>query len=123
MFAVQNFDYFQFIPWPVRVMYGVALVVWLGMIVLGFRALVLAGHARTHEVTRALRFSVLVLIVSLLGTTVFNVSYSYHVTSGGHTTGLDLDSRPFFIVPLVIGVVALIRTLTTRSRLRSTISA
>lgn len=97
----------------IYIVFAIAGVVWLFSLAACAVALLcccLAPSRRRFWI--AVVLSGLAILIGYLGTTHFNVTYSRTVNG----TGWSVNSRWFFIVPLVLGAVALVLAIWRRPR-------
>jgi hypothetical protein len=85
---------------------GVMALVWLFGLAAGLIALSLGGAAQ-ERFRAALCWSILALAIGCLGMTLFHIRYSRTVNG----SGWSIDSKWFFLAPLLLGVVSLSLTL------------
>jgi hypothetical protein len=96
----------------IYVLFAVAAVLWLFSVALGAVSLYCAWVPGRGHFPLAVVCSLLALLIGCLGTFLFHVTYSRTVNN----SSWSLDSRWFFIVPLVLGVLALALALWRRTR-------
>jgi hypothetical protein len=97
------------------VLFAVILILWLFSLGICAIALYCACGPGQTRFWLAVGFAVLAMIIGCVGALGFHVTYSRTVNN----SGWSLDSRWFFIVPLVLGALALGLSLWRRTRSRS----
>jgi hypothetical protein len=116
------------LPTFLLIAYTVAILVWLGTIVLPLVAFRQCAKGTANAIRTAIILSAIAGAVAFFGATRFPVNYHYEKTrtrtvSGGapvvERSGWRIDSRPFFVASGVLAAVALLVSIWAKSRLNS----
>ena len=94
------------------VLFAVAAVLWLFSLVACAVALLCCCFPGRRRFWIAIVLSGLAILIGFLGTTRFHVTYNRTVND----SHWSIDSRWFFIVPLVLGAIALALAIWRRSK-------
>ena len=100
----------------IYVMAGIAAVLWLFSLAACVVAILCSISPTPRRFWLAVALSGLATLIGLLGTMQFHVTYSRTVNN----SHWSLDSRWFFIVPLVLGVLSLGLAIWRRSKSKRT---
>jgi hypothetical protein len=117
---------FHQLPTFLLIAYAVAILVWLGTIVLPLVAFRQCARGTANAIRTAVILSAIAGTVALFGATRFPVNYHYDKTTtqtvpGGapivKRSGWRIDSRPFFVASGGLAAIALLVSLWAKYRL------